>query len=56
MAKCESTITKRYNNQSDAINMWRDNSVSILTGRKERIRFPERADIRNFGTAFLWDP
>lgn len=35
--------------------MWQDSSVSTVTSRKEGIRFPEGADIRNFGTAFLWD-
>jgi hypothetical protein len=35
--------------------MCQDSSVSTVTSRKEGIRFPEGADIRNFGTAFLWD-
>lgn len=55
MVKCDSTITKRYNNQNDAVKMWRDSSVSIVTSGKQGIRLPALADIRNFCTAFLWD-
>jgi hypothetical protein len=35
--------------------MWQYSSVSIVTCRKEGIRFPGGADILNFGAAFLWD-
>jgi len=47
MVKRDSAIIKRCNNQNDAIYMWRDSSICIVTSRKEGIRFPERILVRH---------